>query len=432
MVATVTADAVTGTFSVPVSKLDAGIHVLTAQIGDTVVGNSLTVAVGTAADIVAKLPVLQASTGLSGIYLTDTHVLQVDSASAMRSLLASNGDALAAIQGGFSFAVTKVSGGTTTVASYTAGGSLVDTTASTMTGSVLASKTITKPDGSSAAYVYKDGVVTSETQIHADKTKDVYLTGITGTTYVSEHDAYDSTNTLISSVRTHADGTTDYKFNFNTATGEKVTETYTAAGDLAVRTMVTTTKDTIQLKYDGGVISSEYTYYAAGSDDIAALKTYTNGTLTRMNVRHADQSSDTFVYNISGKANIAQHDALDASGKVKFIDLTMQDGSHQITASQAHQTLVSTTHAADTFKGLGGDTFVFHKDFGVDQILGFHSGSGMGHDVIQIDKSMAVDKAHLSITSVGVDTLIHVTDVDSILLKSVAAASLTKDNFLFL
>jgi beta-glucanase (GH16 family) len=431
LVGSATADAATGAFTVALSGLGAGTHLLSATVDGAAAGTGLTVAVGSSAEIVGQLKTLQATPNLGGIYLTDTHVLTVDSVSAMQTLIATNTTALAAIQGGYSFAVATTAGATRTIASYDASGTWIDTALSTLSGGQVTAKTVTKADGSSTAYVYAGGAVVSETQTHTDKTKDVYLSGIAGKSYVAEHSTYDARGTLLSTVRSHADGTADYKYTFNAETRDKITEVYSASGDITMRTTVNVKNDTLQQKYTDTILSSEYTYYAPNSSDIAALKTYTNGILTRENVRHADQSSDTYIYNVTGKSNVAEHDAFDSAGKIKFVDLTLKDGSHLITASQTQQILVSTTGASDTFKGMGGDTFVFHKGFGADVIQGFHAGGGTSHDILQIDKALAADKAHLTITSVGQDTLIHVGEVDSILLKGVAASSLSHDNFLF-
>jgi hypothetical protein len=49
-------------------------------------------------------------------------------------------------------------------------------------------------------------VLTSETQIHADKSKDVYLSNLTGRTYVAEHDSYGSNGKLEFVDQTNANG----------------------------------------------------------------------------------------------------------------------------------------------------------------------------------------------------------------------------------
>lgn len=114
-----------------------------------------------------------------------------------------------------------------------------------------------------------------------------------------------------------------------------------------------------------------------------------------------------------------------------MIDLTFQDGSHAITGLKGNLTIESTAKASDTLKGAGGDTFLFERDSGADTIVGFHPGSGIGHDVIAIDHSVATNMSQLALKTVGQDTVIQISATDSITLQGVSHTALTQDNFWF-
>ncbi len=90
---------------------------------------------------------------------------------------------------------------------------------------------------------------------------------------------------------------------------------------------------------------------------------------------------------------------------------------------------------SDLFKSAGGDSFVFASGFGKDTVSGFRADSGPLHDVLVLDASQvgsfAELQAHHMISAVGKDALITLSPTDSILLKNVAVAQLTADDFKF-
>jgi hypothetical protein len=63
------------------------------------------------------------------------------------------------------------------------------------------------PDGSTDTFTYTNGVLTNETQVHAAKSKDVFLSGITGKTYIAEHDVYNTSGVKLLADQTLTDGT---------------------------------------------------------------------------------------------------------------------------------------------------------------------------------------------------------------------------------
>lgn len=425
------ADAATGQFVLTLSNLKSGNHDLTIRTGDGAVSNSVTVAVGTAGQIVGQLGTLAAKTNLAGIYLTDTRELPVDSVAAISSLLTSSKAALASIKGGYSFTITRQSGTSTYEADYDANGAFVVSTSSTFVKGLIASKLVTYADATTEAFTYTNGKLVREVETHADGSKDIYLSNVTGQAYVSAHETYASDNTLLSVERLKANGVPTYKYEFARDVGTKTTETFASNGTLLTRTISGDDGTLTQQKFTNDVIQSEHKTYAAGSPVLADLKTFTNGILTQETFRNADASSDTFAYNVTGRAYTQQHTAFDPSGKVKFIDQTLKDGSHLKTGYQLDQTFVSTANVADTFKGLGSDTFSFKGDFGKDVIQGFHFGNAATRDVIHIDRDLASDFSHLSIAAVGADTVITFDAHDSITLKQVSPHQLTHDYFAF-
>lgn len=265
------------------------------------------------------------------------------------------------------------------------------------------------PGGSelSDTLLFTRGVLTRETHVHADGSKDVDLSAITGRSYVAEHDGYDASGTLVAMSRSHADKSLDSTYSLDTQTGTKTAGTYDAAGIL--------TKQTVT--------------QADGATDTF---TFAKGVLTREVQVHADLSKDVFDFAVTGKSYVADHYAYGSDGKIETLDLTVADHSHKQTAYQADQTLISTAGVADTFKSFGADTFVFAAGFGKDVVNGFHAGSGTGHDVLLLDSSEATSFADLqarhAISASGHDTLIALSATDTILIKNVSPTALNADN----
>nr|WP_282103920.1 glycoside hydrolase family 16 protein [Methylobacterium sp. 37f] len=430
IVATAKADDKTGAFAVTLKDLGAGSHMLTAKVGPTAVSNEVLIVVGTASSVVAQLPALQASGKLAAIYLSDSHVLPVASIAAMTSLLTDSKEALAAIKDGYSFAVTTTAGNNISVVSYDALGRMTSTATTSIVDGQVTRSVETKADGSSTTLVYAKGIVVSETHVHADRTKDVLLTNIVGKTYVAETNSYDAAGTLMSTSRTHSDGSKDWEFSFDKKTGIKTSTSFDNAGAVAMHTINSADK-MVETKYVDNLKTSEYTYYTPGSADIAKLKIFTAGVLTYETVRHSDQTKDNYTFSLDGKSFAVKHEQIDATGKTVMIDLTFQDGSHAITGLKGNLTIESTAKTSDTLKGAGGDTFLVERDSGADTIVGFHPGSGIGHDVIAIDHSVATNMSQLALKTVGQDTVIQISATDSITLQGVSHTALTQDNFWF-
>ncbi|SFV13732.1 beta strand repeat-containing protein [Bradyrhizobium arachidis] len=249
-------------------------------------------------------------------------------------------------------------------------------------GSLLTSSSVVKADGSSDTLAYTNGVLTSETVVHADKSKDVYLSNITGKTYVAEHDVYNVAGVLISMARSHADGTLDYTYVLG-ADGTKTTDYFDTTGVLKSEVTIDANGTTDTRTYANvsghAVLSSDVLKYPTGSTDISNTKLYTvvNGqaTLTTETVLHADNSKDVFLTNAAGTPYVSEHDVYDATGFLKSKDQVALDGTHTRT--------VYSSGADESFTSSGSETLVFKFDFGHDTIASFDFGS----DHVEIDST---------------------------------------------
>ena len=290
--------------------------------------------------------------------------------------------------------------------------------------------------------VYADvggkAVLTQDTLVHADGSKDVTSLNLSGKAYNAQHDSYDANGTLIHQTRTFA----GHEFQtFDLASdGTKTTDTYDASGQQLLHTQVRTNGASDTLTYKNGVLSSEVIKFAPGGTQISETKLFAAiagvAVMTSDSQVHADGTKDIYTTPADASASgyVAKHTAYDAAGKVLFTDQANLDGSHTQTAWQGGVTLISTAGVADVFKSQGNDTFVFAEDFGHDVVSGFRSGSGSNHDVLVFDAAQVRDfadmQSHLSAS--GRDTLIDLGGGDSILLKGVAPGALTIDDFHFL
>ena len=268
------------------------------------------------------------------------------------------------------------------------------------TGSQIQTRNITNSDGSRDSFAYTAGVLTRETQTHADGGKDIYLSNITGQTYVAEHRGYDAAGTLVDDERSHADGSLDYS--------------YTLSSDGVVT----------KLQYDssGELLQYQNSLNPDGSSDYL---TYTSGVLTKEVQTHVDGSKDLFLSSVSGQAYTDAHIAYGASGTKLSTDETMLDGSHHQFAWVAGVSLTSAGGAPDTLQSAstGGDVFVFHSGFGGDILKGFHLDS----DQIDLDASLfgsVDDMLQNHTTDLAHGALIQDGLGDSLLIQGVTRAQL--------
>ncbi|MCJ9729115.1 RHS repeat protein [Bradyrhizobium sp. PRIMUS42] len=335
---------------------------------------------------------------------------------------------------------------------------------------------VVNDDGSSVVTNYDTaGVKKTETDYHADGSKDVFQFNIVGQTYTNEHDSYDSTGFLTDIVRTHADNSLAFTL-VQSADGTKTSDWYDANG--VITSEVTTKSDgySSTTVYNSGVKSAAYIKNADGTSDnwnynitgqsyttqhqhldasgkmVELTRTHADGTLDYTQVIHddgskltdiynsagnktqeiannADGSKDVFLFNFNGQTGTTQHENYNSASALQFFDQTKTDGTHNVTAVASGVTIHGGA-GNDVFSAAPSATTVAY-DHGQDQILNFQAGDGATHDVVQISKLLAADYSHLQMTQSGTNALITFSANDSILLKNVYVSSLTSHDFLF-
>ncbi|MDA9479252.1 hypothetical protein XI03_33145 [Bradyrhizobium sp. CCBAU 65884] len=335
---------------------------------------------------------------------------------------------------------------------------------------------VVNSDGSSVVTNYDaSGVKKTETDYHADGSKDVFQFNVVGQNYTNEHDSYDSTGFLTDIVRTHADNSLAFTLE-QSADGTKTSDWYDANG--VITSEVTTKSDgySSTTVYAGGVKSAAYIKNADGTSDnwnynitgqsyttqhqhldasgkmVELTRTHADGTLDYTQVIHddgskltdiynsagtktqeiannTDGSKDVFLFNFNGQTGTTQHENYNSASALQFFDQTKADGTHNVTAVAGGVTIQGGA-GNDVFSAAPNSTTVAY-DHGQDQILNFQAGDGTTHDVVQISKLLAADYSHLQMTQSGTNALITFSANDSILLKNVYVSSLTSHDFLF-
>ncbi|MBR0703660.1 RHS repeat protein [Bradyrhizobium diazoefficiens] len=335
---------------------------------------------------------------------------------------------------------------------------------------------IINSDGSSVVTNYDaSGVKKTETDYHADGSKDVFQFNVVGQTYANEHDTYDSTGFLTNIVRTHADNSLAFTLE-QSANGTKTSDWYDAHG--VITSEVTTKLDgySSTTVYTGGVKTAAYIKNADGTSDnwnynvtgqsyttqhqhldasgklVELTRTHADGSLDYTQVIHddgskltdiyssagvktqeiannTDGSKDVFLFNFNGQTGTTQHENYNSASALQYFDQTKTDGTHNVTAVASGVTIQGGA-GNDVFSASPNATTIAY-DHGQDQILNFQAGDGTTHDVVQISKLLAADYSHLQITQSGTNALITFSATDSILLKNVYVSSLTSHDFLF-
>jgi hypothetical protein len=243
-------------------------------------------------------------------------------------------------------------------------------------------ETVTQKDGSYAQSSYApDGNLNSEVLHHADGSRDTYSYGIVGQAYTAQHTVNDPSGHSVLIEDYRADGSLALRQTVD-AGGVKTLDQFDSAGHVSGETVT---------QKDGSYVQARYA---------------SDGTVIAETTGHADGTSEIDTYDITGHAYSARHDLIDASGHRTATIFDDNDGSHTMTAFAPGVTLTSTT-ANDVMNSAGGDTFVFKQIAGNDTINNFRAGDSAGHDVIQVDSSVAVDFAHLGVHVVGHDTIIN-------------------------
>lgn len=361
---------------------------------------------GTAAQIVAELADLSASTALHSITLTDTHVLAVASVSTMNYIISHYGNALAAIQGGYSFSVTTSTTSWSETKFFNATGTLTGTSTSNFSNGVITSKSLVNVDSSSDTVLYSagvktqevivsangaketinynpDGSISSDTVIGSDKsvTTTIYANGLKSKVYVTNADgthtntfygitgqAYttqilttkaDGTVTAITDL--HADGTTQYTKVVN-GDGSTTTGLYNGAGQKTSEVRNYTDGSSLTTNYNtsgavtqtvakaaGATTTTNYSagvqasIYLTSADGTKETKLFSGGQLTSDLVQKTDGSSTMTVYANGVKSKVYVTN-IDGSHTNTSYNITGQPYTTQIQTAKADGTVTSITN----------------------------------------------------------------------------------------
>lgn len=332
------------------------------------------------------------------------------------------------------------------------------------------------PDGSSVVTDYNaTGVKTTETDTHANGSKDVVLYNVVGQSYTTEHDTYDSTGFLTNIERTHADNspaftlaqtpdgtaTSDWYDGSGTLTSEGVhkadgyssTTVYTnGVMSAAYITNADHTSDNWSYNISGQSYTTQHQHLDASGNIVSVARTHADGSLdytqvingdgskltdiydgsgtkTQEIANNVDGSRDVLLFNFNGQQGLTQHEHYNAANALQFFDDIKPDGTHNATAVAAGVTIQG-GNGDDVFSSAPASTSIVY-DHGHDQITNFNAGDAANHDIIQISKLLASDYSHLQMTQGGTDVTITMSAADSIVIKNTSVASLTSHDFLF-
>ncbi|GGE21440.1 hypothetical protein GCM10011390_45960 [Aureimonas endophytica] len=337
------------------------------------VSNDVLVAMGTGSGIKAHLAHYAGNTQLGAILFTGSANLTFGSKAELDRTRVAYADVLGKIVGNYTLTVATADLKERHTDVYDKAGQLTKAT------------TVDVASGAITALAYDaKGALSHKTYRH-DGVREETDYAIANKPYASQHAVYDAKGHILSAERHYADGT------------------------LAFTQLV---------KADGS--SEVHSYDKAGRESVKIA-----GDLSG--------ERDVFEFSYAGAANTAStttrtHYGVDNAKQ--WIDQTAADGSHVQTAKAAGVVLASHAGVADTlvaFNG-GSDHFVFGAGFGKDKVIGFEAQ----RDVLVFDEDLASSFASLQshVTQTGSGTLISF-GADTILLKGIAAASLTAENVHF-
>ena len=303
---------------------------------------AVTSVTGTAAEIVMELSSLNTNDALQTITLSDTHVLPVATEATMAYMISHYAKALAAIQGGYSFAVTTSTSTWSVTKVYDSSAKLLSTSTSNFSNGVITSKEtvytngatdmvrytagvatqevaiqadgsketktfdmtgaltsdlVQNADGSSANTLYSAGIKTKTYATNADGSKDNTYYNIAGQTYTTQTQHYDASGKLVSDTRWHADGTLAFSQVYN-ADGSKVTTQYDATGHKTTVITWTATATTTDNYNAAGTLVQEIVLTATGN---VMTTNYSGTLLASVYIVNANGSKETKLYDSAGR-----------------------------------------------------------------------------------------------------------------------------------
>lgn len=147
---------------------------------------------------------------------------------------------------------------------------------------VVKSVVTNNPDKSSESLTYTNGVLTTKVVVHAAGDaggigREVFTYGVKNATYTEMQQVYSTAGKLVSTIRSHADGTLDY-VNRVLNDGTTVTETYGATGVIQSRVATLVNKSTDTQTFVNGVLKTETIVDRSGTDPNKAKLVYEFGT----------------------------------------------------------------------------------------------------------------------------------------------------------
>lgn len=254
--------------------LAVGDRALVVEVGSksayTETATAVPAALSTTADgLVAQIDKLAGSTGLKTIALTDSAVLNVASVSTMRYMIANYGDVLAKIDGGYSFKVTETGVGWKEEQAFDAKGILVSTADYGYLGGVI----------SNIHTEYATGVISDQSYTMGKLSATIVDDPKLGRTVTSYDIATGKPASMTVAGKDGSNAATIYKngivstYTLTAADGSKVTDTYDAAGKRVSEVQVDTKNVWTTLQYDAsGDVSRKFVQRPDGSSESYAYK----------------------------------------------------------------------------------------------------------------------------------------------------------------
>ena len=338
---------------------------------------------GTAAEIALQLSTLTDNQSLETITLTDTHVLPVASELTMNYMISHYGNALSAIQGGYSFSVTTSTSAWSVTKVFDSSANLLSTSTSNFLGGIITSKSTIFSDGSTDSILYTAGVATKEVAIdaatgsketktfepvngilvadlvqntdgsssntlysagvktkmyvtNADRSHDNTYYNVTGQNYTTQTQHYSPTGQLTSDSRWHADGSLAYTQTITGDGSSKLTTLYDATGH---KTTVIgwTASATTTGKYDlSGNLVQEVVRTVTGD---VTTSNYNGSVLSSVYIASSNGAKEAKLYDSAGgltsdliqNTNGSSSNTLFSAGVKTKMYVTNADGSHDNT-----------------------------------------------------------------------------------------------------
>jgi len=162
----------------------------------------------------------------------------------------------------------------------------------------LATDALINTDGSLSTTAYTAGVKSALYVTNADGSHDSTFYNITGKSYVTEAQHSTASGAVTQVVRTHADGSLDYKQVIN-SDGSKITDVYDSTGHKLSEVKNNADGSTVTDLYNtSGALTQEVTKFANGD---ASTTNYSGGNPTSMYITHTDGWKETKLFDSSGK-----------------------------------------------------------------------------------------------------------------------------------